>query len=260
MLLRYFLFFFLFILLLPIKIHAEDQQNTYNKIMQDSTLYIGTEGTYPPFTFHEEKTNMLTGFDIEIAREVAKRLGVRPVFMEAQWDALFTGLDSKRFDMIASQVGIQSNREAKYDFSIPYMTSSAVLLTHKDNNGLTAFEEIQNKKVAQTLTSNYADIASSYGANIISVDGFNQAVMLLATKRVEATINDRFSVLHFLKEKDQAPVQIVATKVAVSKSGFMFRKGSEELVEKVNQALQSMVDDGTYEKISMEWFGEDASK
>ena len=94
-------------------------------------LSIGTEGTYPPFTFHDDK-GKLTGFDVEIAREVAKRLRVEPEFLETQWDAIFAGLDSKRFDMIANQVGIREDRNEKYDFSDPYITSSAVLIVHEE--------------------------------------------------------------------------------------------------------------------------------
>lgn len=70
---------------------------------------------------------------MEIAKEVAKRLSVKPVFVEMQWDAMFAGLDAKRFDMIANQVGIRPDRQEKYDFSDPYITSAAVLVVHKEN-------------------------------------------------------------------------------------------------------------------------------
>ena len=111
-----------------------------------------------PFTFHDPSGN-LTGFDVEIATEVAKRLGVKPEFKETQWDAIFAGLDAKRFDMIANQVGIRPDRQEKYDFSDPYITSAAVLITHKDNNEVKAFEDIKGLNSAQSLTSNYGDMA-----------------------------------------------------------------------------------------------------
>ncbi len=222
-------------------------------------LRIGTEGTYPPFTFHD-KSGKLTGFDVDLAREVAKRLGVKPVFMETQWDAMFAGLDAKRFDMIANEVGIRRDRQKKYDFSDPYITSMAVLVVHKDNNKVSKFEDIKGLKAAQSMTSNYADLARSYGAQIVGVEGFNQAVELLSSKRVDVTINDNLSVLDFLKQKPNAPIKIVAKHKDASQSGFMFRKGSETLVEAVNKALEDMKKDGTYAKISEKWFGEDVSK
>ncbi|WP_027409883.1 amino acid ABC transporter substrate-binding protein [Anoxybacteroides tepidamans] len=228
-------------------------------IKKEGELRIGTEGTYPPFTFHD-KNGKLTGFDVEIATEVAKRLGVKPVFMETQWDAMFAGLDAKRFDMIANQVGIRPDRQKKYDFSIPYTTSSAVLVVRKDNNQISGFENIKGLKAAQSMTSNFADLARSYGAEIVGVEGFNQAIELLSSKRVDVTINDKLSVLDFLKQKPNAPIKIVAAHKDASQSGLMFRKGNDSLVKAVNKALQDMMKDGTYAKISEKWFGQDVSK
>ncbi|MDR7079942.1 cystine transport system substrate-binding protein [Neobacillus niacini] len=236
-----------------------ENQDLLAKIKDDGKLLIGTEGTYAPFTFHDESGN-LTGFDVEIATEVAKRLGVKPEFKETQWDAIFAGLDAKRFDMIANQVGIRPDRQEKYDFSDPYITSAAVLITHKDNNEVKAFEDIKGLNSAQSLTSNYGDMAKKYGANLVGVEGFSQAVELLASKRVDVTINDRITVLDYTKQKPDAPIKIVDTSKEASVSGLMFRKNSDTLVDEVNKSLTEMIKDGTYTKISEKWFGEDVLK
>jgi L-cystine transport system substrate-binding protein len=237
---------------------AEDQ-DLLAKVKDDGKLLIGTEGTYAPFTFHDESGD-LTGFDVEIATEVAKRLGVEPEFKETQWDAIFAGLDAKRFDMIANQVGIRPDRQEKYAFSDPYITSSAVLIVHKDNNEVKTFEDIKGLNAAQSLTSNYGDMAKKYGANLVSVEGFTQSVELLASKRVDVTINDRISFLDYTKQRPEAPIKIAAVSEDASASGLMFRKGSDKLVAEVNKALTGMVEDGTYKKISEKWFGEDVLK
>jgi L-cystine transport system substrate-binding protein len=236
-----------------------DDQDLLAQIKDDGKLLIGTEGTYAPFTFHDE-SGKLTGFDVEIASEVAKRLGVEPEFKETQWDAIFAGLDAKRFDMIANQVGIRPDRQEKYDFSDPYITSAAVLITHKDNNQVKAFEDIKNLNAAQSLTSNYGEMAKKFGANLVGVEGFTQSVELLATKRVDVTINDRISYLDYTKQKPDAPIKIVDTSEEASVSGLMFRKESDTLVAEVNKALTEMIEDGTYTKISEKWFGEDVLK
>ncbi|WP_126428231.1 amino acid ABC transporter substrate-binding protein [Brevibacillus marinus] len=238
---------------------AGQAENLLEQIQQEGVLRIGTEGTYAPFTFHDS-SGKLTGFDVELATEIAIRLGVEPVFMETQWDAMFAGLDAKRFDMIANQVGIRPDRQEKYDFSKPYVTSTAVLVVHKDNNTVDGFEDIKGLKAAQTLTSNLTDIARENGAEIVGVEGFNQAIDLLASKRVDVTINDGLSVLDFLKQKPETPIKIVAKHPEAAQNGFMFRKGNPELVEAVNQALDEMMQDGTYLKISKKWFGADVSK
>lgn len=239
---------------------GEDQQeqSLYEKIQEDGEFLIGTEGTYPPFTFHDE-SGELTGFDVEIAKEVASRLGVEPVFQETQWDAMFEGLNSNRFDMIANQVGIREDRQEKYDFSIPYIESSAVLVASKDNEDVSSFEDIDGLTSAQSLTSNYRDIAESYGAEIQGVDGLAQAIQLLEQGRVDVTVNDKLSILDYLQKQKNAGVEIVATQEEAAQSGLMFRQGNEELVEEVNKALEEMMEDGTYAEISENWFGEDVS-
>ena len=236
-----------------------DDKDLLAKVKDDGKLLIGTEGTFAPFTFHDE-SGKLTGFDVEIATEVAKRLGVNPEFKETQWDAIFAGLDAKRFDMIANLVGIMPDRQEKYDFSDPYIKSAAVLITHKDNNDVKTFEDIKGLNSAQSLTSNYGLMAKKYGANLVGVEGFTQSMELLASKRVDVTINDRISFINYTKKKPDAPIKIVATSEEATVSGLMFRKNSETLVNEVNKALSGMIADGTYTRISEKWFGEDVLK
>jgi L-cystine transport system substrate-binding protein len=238
---------------------AKKDKDLLATIEEEGVLTVGTEGTYPPFTFHDDKGE-LTGFDVEIAQEVAERMGLKAVFMETQWDAMFAGLDSKRFDMIANQVGIRPDRQEKYDFSNGYITSAAVLIVNEKNEDIKGFEDLKGKKSAQSMTSNYADIAKSFEAEIVGVEGFNQSVELLSTNRAEATINDKLSFLDFKKQKPDAPVKIVATHEDASQSGLMFRKGNETLVDAVNKALDEMIADGTYQEISEKWFGENVLK
>lgn len=85
------------------------------RINNGGTINVGTEGTYPPFTYHNE-SGQLTGYDVEVTRAVADKLGVDVEFKETQWDAMLAGLDSKRFDMVANQVSLTTpERLAKYD-------------------------------------------------------------------------------------------------------------------------------------------------
>ncbi|MFD2611770.1 amino acid ABC transporter substrate-binding protein [Paenibacillus gansuensis] len=239
--------------------NAAAPANLLEQIKKDGTLRIGTEGTYAPFTFHD-KSGALTGFDVEIAQEVAKRLGVKAEFIETKWDGMFAGLDAKRFDMVANQVSIRDDRKEKYDFSDPYITSKAVLMVHKDNDDIKSLDDLKGKKSGQSLTSDLGDIAKSHGAEIVPVDGFNQAMELLISKRIDATINDSLSFLDFKKQRPDVPVKVVAETENASQSGLLIRKNSKELVDAVNKALADMTADGTYLKISNKYFGEDVSK
>ena len=225
------------------------------KVKEEGTLVIGTEGTYPPFTFHDA-SGELTGFDVEIAREVAERLGVEAEFLETQWDAMFAGLDAGRFDMVANQVGINPERQESYEFSDPYITSTAVLVVAEDNTDIKTFEDLDGKLSAQSLTSNYAETATSYGAELEGVEGFNQAIELLNSGRVDATVNDNLTVLDFLKERPDAKVKVVDESGDAAQSALLFRKDSGAIVDEANKALAAMIEDGTYDEISEKWFGE----
>lgn len=225
------------------------------KVKEEGTLIIGTEGTYPPFTFHDA-SGELTGFDVEIAREIAERLGVEAEFLETQWDAMFAGLDAGRFDMVANQVGINPERQESYEFSDPYITSTAVLVVAEDNTEIQSFEDLDGKLSAQSLTSNYAETATSYGAELEGVEGFNQAIELLNSGRVDATVNDNLTVLDFLKQRPDAKVKVVDESGDAAQSALLFRKDSGAIVDEANKALAAMIEDGTYDEISEKWFGE----
>ncbi|MGO4270109.1 transporter substrate-binding domain-containing protein, partial [Paenibacillus sp. TAF58] len=101
-------------------------QTLLDTIKANGKIRIGTEGTYAPFTYHD-KDGKLTGFDVEIAQEIAKKMGVQAEFIETKWDGMFAGLDSKRFDIVVNEVTIKEDRKVKYDFSDPYIVSKAVL-------------------------------------------------------------------------------------------------------------------------------------
>lgn len=234
-------------------------EGLYQHIKDTGVIQIGTEGTYAPFDFHD-KSGALTGFDVDVATEVARRMGVKANFVEAPWDGLFAGLNAKRFDMIADEVGITPDRQKKYDFSNPYIVSKAVLIVRKDNTTIHSFADLKGKKSGQSLTSNLADIARKNGAQIVSTQGFNEAIGLLQSGRIDATVNDGLSFLDLLKHNPNVPLKVVDTDPNAAKNGFMFRKGNQDLVDAVNKAIDGMMKDGTYLKISQKWFGADVSK
>jgi cystine transport system substrate-binding protein len=236
-----------------------ESKDLLSKIKSEGKIRIGTEGTYAPYTFHD-KTGKLTGFDVEIAEEVSKRLGVKAEFLETKWDGMFAGLDAKRFDMVVNQVGIKPDREAKYDFSDPYIISKAVLIVNSSDDSIKKFEDLKGKKSAQSLTSNLAKIAETNGAVLQQVESFNQAIDLLVSKRVDATVNDSLSYLDLKKQKPNLAIKVVDEEGNAQPSAIMFNKGNKELVVATNKALADMKADGTYLKISNKWFAADVSK
>ncbi|MCT7377201.1 amino acid ABC transporter substrate-binding protein [Chelativorans salis] len=222
-------------------------------------LRIGTEGTYAPFTYHDSSGD-LVGFDVELGREVAKRLGVEAQFLEGRWDGLIAGLDANRYDAVINQVGITEERKAKYDFSEPYIASKAALIVREDNDEIGSFADLEGKRSAQSLTSNYAKMAEEAGAELVATEGFDQAVQLVVNRRADATINDSLSFYDFKKQRPNAPVEIAATQEDASYSGIIVRKGQPELVAAINKALEEIKADGTYQRLSEKYFGVDVSE
>ncbi|WP_454852707.1 amino acid ABC transporter substrate-binding protein [Rhizobium binxianense] len=220
---------------------------------------IGTEGTYAPFTYHDE-SGKLVGFDVEIGEAIAAKLGVKPEFVEGKWDGLIAGLDAKRYDTVINQVGITEARKQKYDFSEPYIASKAVLIVRSDDDAIKTFADLKGKKAAQSLTSNFGKLAQDAGAELVGTDGFDQSIQLVLTRRADATINDSLSFLDFKKHKPDAPVKIAAQQENADYSGIIIRKGEPELLEAINKALADIKADGTYQKIADKYFGQDVSK
>ena len=181
-------------------------------------------------------------------------------FVEGKWDGLIAGLDAKRYDVVINQVGITEERKAKYDFSQPYVASKAALIVREDNADITDFAHLSGKKAAQSLTSNYGKMAQEAGAEIVATDGFDQSIALVVQGRADATLNDSLSFFDFKKKQPNAPVKIVATQGDASESGILIRKGDAELVDAINKALDEIKSDGTYQKISEKYFGEDVSE
>jgi cystine transport system substrate-binding protein len=229
------------------------------QIKSSGVFKIGTEGTYAPFTYHEPG-GALVGFDVEIGQEIAKRLGVKAEFLEGKWDGLIAGLDANRYDAVINQVGITEQRKQKYDFSDPYIASKAVLIVRSDNQEVKGFADLKGKKSAQSLTSNFGKIAEKNGAELVGTDGFDQSIQLVLNGRADATINDSLSFLDFKKHKPDAKVKIAAQEENADYSGIIIRKGEPELLEAINKALAEIKADGTYQKISDKYFGQDVSQ
>lgn len=234
--------------------------NTLQDIQEAGVITVGTEGTYRPFSFHEDGTGDLTGYDVEIVIAVAEKLGVEVRFEETQWDAMFAGLEAGRFDVIANQVTINEDRQAKYELSDPYTTSTGVVVVAADNNDISSVNDLAGKTAAESLTTNWYALAESAGANVQAVEGWAQAVSLLEQGRVDATINDELTVLDYQANNNNQKIKIAAETGEESQSAFAFQKGSEDLVEAFNGALEDLRTEGVLAEISEKYFGADVSQ
>ncbi|MFB4352783.1 transporter substrate-binding domain-containing protein [Microbacterium sp. LS_15] len=239
---------------------SEEGSNDFG-LVKDGTLTVATEGTYRPFSFHGDGgTGDLTGYDVEIIQAVADKLDLEVDFKETQWDAIFAGLDAGRFDVIANQVTINDDRKASYLFSEPYTVSPGVIVVAEDDDSISSFDDLQGKTTAQSLTSNWNDLAKESGANVEGVEGWAQAVELLRQGRVDATINDKLTFLDYEKTNSPTGLKIAAETEDAGEQAFVFTKDKKSLVEAVDAALEELRADGTLAEISDKYFGADVTQ
>ena len=241
---------------------AAGEDTSLADIQEAGKIVVGTEGTYRPFTFHEGGSGDLTGYDVEIIEAVADKLGVEVEFAETQWDAIFAGLDAERFDLIANQVSINDEREAKYDFSDPYTVSPGVVIVAKDNSDITSLADLDGKTTAQSLSSNWYTLAEDNGATVEQVEGWAQSIALLEQGRIDATLNDKLTYLDYVASKPSSAdlIKVAAETDDVSRNAFVVAKGSTTLVDAINEALDELRADGTLAEISEKYFGADVSQ
>lgn len=229
-------------------------------LVKDGVLTVATEGTYQPFSYHDD-SGELVGYDVEVARAVGEKLGLEVEFAETQWDAIFAGLDAGRFDTIANQVTITPDREEAYVFSDPYTVSRGAIVVTEDNTDISSFEDLDGKTTAQSSTSNWRDLAEESGATIETVEGWAQSVSLLRDGRVDATINDTLTYLDYEKQQGgETGLKIAAETEETSESAFVVKPEREALATEITGALEELREDGTLTELSEKYFGEDVSK
>lgn len=231
------------------------------QIQQRGEIVFATEGTWSPWTYHDEN-DQLVGFDIEVAQKVAEKLGVKATFVEGEWDGLLAGVDGGRYDSMANGVEITEERAQKYDFSDPYCYIRTAIIVKSDDDSINSFEDLNGKTTANTISSTYATLAESYGAKTTGVDDLNQTIELLLNGRVDATLNAEVTYFDYLKEHPDANIKIAALTNDASQVAFPVRKGDETatLREALNQAINELREDGTIAEISEKYFGTDLSQ
>jgi His/Glu/Gln/Arg/opine family amino acid ABC transporter permease subunit len=221
---------------------------------------VGTEGVYPPFSYRDSETNELTGYDIEVMEAVGKEAGWDVQFVEAPFDALFPALDSGRIDVIANQVTITPEREARYRFSTPYTYSRGVIVTAADTDDITSLEDLDGRTTAQTASSNWAQVAKDAGAKVEYVQDFGPAVELLIQGRVDAIVNDNIAVLDYLATTGTDEVKIAGNAGdEVLEQALVFRQSDAELQQEADEAIAALKKDGTLAEISEKYFGADVT-
>ncbi len=228
------------------------------QVQDKGVLTIAMEGTWAPWTYHNEDDE-LVGFDVEVGQYIAQYLGVEAEFIEGEWDGLFAGMDSKRYDMVINGVDVTEERSEKYDFTDPYAYIRTALVVREDNEDIKSFEDLDGKTTSNSIGSTYMELAEDYGATCEGVDSLGETMQMVQSGRADATLNAEVSVLDYLAQQPDAPLKIVAYTEEANLVSIPLRKGEEtaSLREAVNEAIAAMREDGTLSELSEKYFGSD---
>ena len=229
-------------------------------IQSRGTLIVALEGAWQPWSYHDE-SDTLVGYDVEVSRAIAEKLGVEPEYVESDWDSLFAGMDAGRYDLVCNGVEVTDERSKTYDFTTPYGYIHTALAVKKDNDTITSFEDLKGKTTANSLASTYMELAESYGATVQGIDTLEETIQLLTAGRIDATLNADVSFYDYLNVHPDADFKIVALTEEASHVAIPLRKGEEtaSLREAIDKAIEELRAEGTLTELSEKYFGQDIS-
>ncbi|MBQ7614834.1 MAG: transporter substrate-binding domain-containing protein [Butyrivibrio sp.] len=230
-----------------------------SRIKAAGKITIATEGVWSPFTYHDETTDELVGFDVEIAAAIAEKLGVEADFKEVAFDGGLTGVTTGTFDMMANGVDVTPDRQETYDFTHPYAYDHAVVITLASNDAITSFKDLAGRTTANSAGSTYEAMGKENGATVSNVDTLGETMTLVLNGTVDATINANTSAQDYFKTTGTKDLKVAAVDPEVTMYAIPLAKGedNDSLREAINQAIAELRAEGVLEQISIKYFGAD---
>ena len=233
--------------------------NKLDSIQKSGKLVVALEGAWQPWSYHDS-SDTLVGYDVEVSRAIAEKLGVEPEYVESDWDSLFAGLDAGRYDMVCNGVEVTEERAKTYAFTTPYGYIHTALAVRKDNEDIHSFEDLKGKTTANSLASTYMELAESYGATVQGIDTLEETIQLLTAGRIDATLNADVSFYDYLNVHPEADFKLVAQTAQASHVAIPVLKSEDTAyLDALNTAIEELRADGTLKTLSEKYFGQDIS-
>ncbi|WP_028777000.1 transporter substrate-binding domain-containing protein [Shimazuella kribbensis] len=235
---------------------SAESESTLDKVKKNKVLVVGTDPTFPPFEFKNDKKEY-DGFDIDMIRAIAKEMGVEKVqFVDTEFKGLIPGLQAKKFDAIMSGIYKTDERAKVIGFSDTYYPGGLSIMVKEDNNTVKSIDDLKGKEVSvqigtksvKFLKENHPDV------KVKEVEKNSDMFLELESNRVEAVVTGRPAAKVYAKEK--GGVKVLDQELTKEEYAIGTRKEDEALNKEFNAALKRLKDNGEYDKIVKKWFGE----
>ncbi|HAR86187.1 MAG TPA: amino acid ABC transporter substrate-binding protein [Clostridium sp.] len=240
--------------------------NKSQDAMDKETLIIGFDDTFVPMGF-KDNNGEIVGFDVDLAKEVSKRIGKQVTFQPIDWSMKESELNSGKIDLIWNGYSITKERKEKVNFTNPYLENRQVIITLV-NSKINSKVDLKGMNVGAQNQSSAVDainkeeelLKTFKDGKVYTFETNNEALMDLEAKRIDAVVADEILARYYINKKGEGKFKILNDDFGDESYGVGIRKGNEELLEKLNEAFKDIKKDGTAKKVSEKWFGKDIIK
>ncbi len=225
-------------------------------LQKQGVIKIAMSGDYPPFNFVNEK-NEVVGFDPAIGTEIAKRMGIKVEIVTTAWSGIMAGLLANKYDAIVGSMSITDKRAKVVDFVGPYYRVHRAVFV-KTGSDITSLKDLNGKIVAASLGETHVSWIKEHPSwELTTYKGLNELLLDLDSGRIDAFVNDDIPVLVAMKKNNINVIKLNVPDLTAFGAGIAIRKGNSDLRDAMQKALESIQEDGTYEKIADKWIGAD---
>ncbi|HHW03133.1 MAG TPA: basic amino acid ABC transporter substrate-binding protein [Thermoanaerobacterales bacterium] len=230
-------------------------QDIVEKIKSSGKLVMATSADYPPYEFHDISggKDEITGFDIDIAKAIAKELGVQLEIKDMAFDGVLPALLSKKVDIAIAAFTITEERKKSVNFSDPYLDGGQQIVTYK-GSPIKGKEDLKGKTIGvQLSTTGEEEAKKIQGAKLKQFDRVDAVMLELMNKRIDAAIVGSVVADAYVKLNPDKFVK-AGDKLNSEQNGIPIRKEDTKLLEVVNKVLKDLKDSGEYDKLVQKWF------
>ncbi len=224
------------------------------ELIEPGVLSTATEGSFPPFSIRDASGD-LGGFELEIIREIASRLGLEHKPVIIKWDSILIGLEADQYDMISNPMGITEERQQAVTFCDAWVESGARLVV-SDDSDIAELDDADGKTIGVIVASTFVPMAESLGGEVRSYKSDPEALQDLANGNIDAVITDAVAGAYAIKEAG-LPLKLIDGYIESYQMGWAIKKGKPNLVTAVNSTLAAMIEDGTFASIANDVIGLD---